>query len=99
MRSTHFIAAYDALLKKGWHFHLEGYLQKLSHIPIVNSVDRTFWLLNMIDGYANEPLVSKGTGENVGVDITVEKFFSKGLFVLTGLSFQLHVSTIEWYNL
>ena len=87
MRSTHFIAAYDALLKKGWHFRLEGYLQKLSHIPIVNSVDRTFWLLNMIDGYANEPLVSKGTGENVGVDITVEKFFSKGLFVLTGLSF------------
>jgi hypothetical protein len=87
MRSAHFIAAYDALLKKGWHFHIEAYLQKLSHIPVVNSMNRTFWLLNMIDGYANEPLISKGKGKNTGVDITSERFFSKGLFVLTGFSF------------
>lgn len=86
MRSAHFIAAYDALLRKGWHFHAEAYLQKLTHIPVVNNVNRTFWLLNMTEGYANEALVSKGTGENKGVDITIEKFFSKGLFVLTGIS-------------
>jgi hypothetical protein len=86
MRSAHFIAAYDALLKKGWRFHIEGYLQKLTRVPVANNMNRTFWLLNMIDGYANEPLVSKGTGKNAGVDITVEKFFSKGLFVLTGFS-------------
>ena len=86
MRSAHFIAVYDVLLKKGWRFHIEGYLQKLTRIPVVNSANRTFWLLNMIDGYANEPLVSKGKGKNTGVDISMEKFFSKGLFVLTGFS-------------
>jgi len=96
MRSAHFIAAYDALLKKGWHFHLEGYLQKLSHVPVVNDVNRTFWLLNTTEGYANEALVSKGTGKNIGVDITIEKFFSKGLFVLTGIS--LYNSTYEPLN-
>jgi hypothetical protein len=87
MRSAHFILSYDWLMKKNWHFHAEGYLQKLTHIPVVNSINRTFWLLNMIDGYANEALVSKGTGKNIGIDITIERFFSKGLFVLTGFSF------------
>ncbi len=96
MRSAHFIAAYDALLKKGWHFHAEGYLQKLTHIPVVNNVNRTFWLLNMTEGYANEALVSKGTGKNIGVDITIEKFFSKGLFVLTGIS--IYNSTYQPLN-
>jgi hypothetical protein len=50
----------------------------------------------MTEGYANEALVSKGTGKNIGVDITIEKFFSKGLFVLTGLS--LYNSTYEPLN-
>jgi hypothetical protein len=96
MHSAHFIVAYDALLKKGWHFHTEAYLQKLLHIPVVNDVNRTFWLLNMIEGYANEALVSKGKGKNVGVDITIERFFSKGLFVLTG--FSIYNSTYQPLN-
>ncbi|MGZ8559034.1 MAG: TonB-dependent receptor [Chitinophagaceae bacterium] len=86
MKSSHFVAAYDWLMKKNWRFHVEGYLQKLTAIPVVNDVNRTFWLLNMIDGYANEALVNSGTGRNRGVDITLEKFFSKGWFMLTGFS-------------
>ncbi|MFN2439193.1 MAG: carboxypeptidase regulatory-like domain-containing protein [Chitinophagaceae bacterium] len=86
MKSAHFVAAYDWLMKKNWRFHIEGYLQKLTAIPVVNDVNRTFWLLNMIDGYANEALVNGGTGKNKGVDITLEKFFSKGWFMLTGFS-------------
>ncbi len=87
MKSTHFVAAYDWLMKKSWRLHAEAYLQKLTAIPVVNDVNRTFWLLNMIDGYANEALVNSGTGRNRGVDITLEKFFSKGWFMLTGFSF------------
>ena len=87
MKSTHFVAAYDWLMKKNWRLHAEAYLQKLTAIPVVNDVNRTFWMLNMIDGYANEALVNSGTGRNKGVDITLEKFFSKGWFMLTGFSF------------
>lgn len=87
MKSTHYVATWDWLMKKGWRFHLEGYYQKLKDIPVVNDVSRTFWLLNMIDGYANEALISKGTGDNKGVDITLEKFFSKGWFMLGSFSF------------
>ena len=86
MRSNHYVAAWDWLMNKNWRLHIEGYLQELSDIPIVNDPARTFWLLNMQDGYANEALISKGKGKNLGVDITLEKFFSKGWFLLTGFS-------------
>ena len=96
MKSAHFVAAYDWLMKKNWRFHLEAYLQKLTAIPIVNDTERTFWLLNMIEGYASEALVSSGTGRNRGVDITLEKFFSKRWFMLTG--FSIFNSTYEPLN-
>ena len=96
MRSTHYVAAWDWLMNKSWRLHIEGYLQQLSDIPIVNDINRTFWLLNMQDGYANEALVSKGKGQNIGADITLEKFFSKGWFLLTG--FSIFNSTYEPLN-
>ena len=96
MKSAHFVAAYDWLMKKNWRFHIEAYLQKLTDIPVVNDVNRTFWLLNMIDGYANEALVNSGTGKNRGIDITVEKFFSKAWFMLAG--FSVFNSTYEPLN-
>ena len=96
MRSIHYVAAWDWLMNKNWRLHVESYLQRLSDIPIANDANRTFWLLNMQDGYANEALVSKGKGKNIGVDITVEKFFSKGWFMLTG--FSIFNSTFEPLN-
>lgn len=96
MRSNHYVLAWDWLMNKNWRLHLEGYLQQLSEIPIANDVSRTFWLLNMQDGYANEALVSNGKGQNIGTDITLEKFFSKGWFLLTG--FSIFNSTYEPLN-
>jgi hypothetical protein len=87
MKSAHFVLAYDWLMKMNWRLHTEAYLQKLTAIPVVNDINRTFWILNMIDGYANEALINSGTGRNRGVDITLEKFFSQGWFMLTGFSF------------
>src|SRR4029077_15202695 len=69
-----------------WRVHTEFYYQHLLSIPIVNDPARTYWLLNQIDGYAEEALVSKGKGRNIGVDLSVEKFFSKGFFMITSLS-------------
>jgi len=96
MRSNHYVLAWDWLMNKNWRLHMEGYLQQLSEIPIVNDVSRTFWLLNMQDGYANEALVANGKGQNIGADITLEKFFSKGWFLLAG--FSIFNSTYEPLN-
>lgn len=96
MRAHHLIAAYDELLGNSWRLHAEVYYQRLFHIPIIDSINRTFWLLNELEGYAREALVSKGKGTNKGVDLSVEKFFDKGLFMLA--SFSLFRSTYEPLN-
>jgi Carboxypeptidase regulatory-like domain len=86
MRSHHYIVAYDQLLGNRWRFHAEAYHQQLFQIPVVNDVNRTFWILNEIEGYANQALVSKGKGTNTGLDLSLEKFFSKGLFMIASFS-------------
>ena len=87
MRSHHLVAAYDRLLPKGWRLHAEAYYQRLQRIPVVNEVNRTYWLLNDVEGYAREPLVSEGKGTNMGIDLNVEKFFTKSFFIITSFSF------------
>ena len=86
MRAHHYIAAYDQLLGKGWRVHLEGYYQQLFNIPVVDDPSRTFYILDELDVYASEPLVSKGKGKNKGIDLSVEKFFSRGLFMIASFS-------------
>ena len=86
IRAHHYILAYDQLVGKGWRTHVELYSQRLLKVPVVNDINRTFWILNEVSGYAQEALVSRGTGQNRGLDLTVEKFFSKGLFMIINFS-------------
>ena len=96
MRAYHLIFAYDQMLGNSWRLHTEAYFERLSHIPVVNNINRTFWILNQLDGYAQEALVSKGKGTNKGLDLSAEKFFSKGLFTI--FSFSIFNSTYEPLN-
>ena len=96
MRAHHYILAFDQLMGKGWRLHTEGYYQSLFKIPIVNDGAKTFWILNELDGYAQEALVSEGKGTNKGIDFSIEKFFSKGLFFIG--AFSVFNSTYEALN-
>ncbi|MBA2328832.1 MAG: TonB-dependent receptor [Flavisolibacter sp.] len=96
MRSHHYVLAYDHLLGNSWRLHSEIYYQQLFQVPVVNDVNRTYWMLNELDGYADEALISKGKGINKGIDVSVEKFFSKGFFMIT--SFSVFNSTFQPLN-
>ena len=96
MRSHHLIASYDHLFKKSWRLHAEAYYQRIFQVPVVHEVNRTYWLLNELEGYATEPLTSKGKGKNVGIDLSVEKFFNKGFSMIA--AFSVFNSTYEPLN-
>jgi hypothetical protein len=96
LRSHHYILGWDHVMGKGWRSRIETYYQKIFNVPVVNDVNRTYWLLNDTEGYAREALVSKGKGENIGVDIGIEKFFSKGFFMIG--SFSVFNSTFTALN-
>jgi len=83
-RSHQFVLGYDLKVGGDWRIKAETYYQALGNVP-VESVPGSFSMLNVgADfGFPEEHfLVNKGSGKNYGAELTVEKFFSKGYYVL-----------------
>lgn len=88
-KSHQYVISHDYSFSKNLRLKIEGYYQQLFDVP-VNPSDKTFSLINYggsddimwVDGLENE-----GTGENLGVDITFEKFLSDGYYFLLTASF------------
>jgi hypothetical protein len=84
-RSNHFVLGYDIKLGKEWRGKLETYYQAIDRVPI-EATPSSFSILNVgadfgfpDDAYG---LVNEGTGYNTGVELTIEKFYSKGYYTL-----------------
>ena len=83
-RSHHFVLGYDYLPSRDWRIKTEVYYQYIFNVPVADTAN-SFSMLN--NGASFNPLnqgylVNKGTGTNYGVELTVEKFFSKGYYGL-----------------
>lgn len=84
-RSQHFVAGYDFNVSKEFRIKFETYYQYLWNIPVykipsgVSLVNQGATFTRFFPLYEME---NKGTGENYGVELTVEKFFSKRYFFL-----------------
>lgn len=85
-RSMHYVLGYDRRLGKNMRMKLETYYQQLYDVP-VTKVASSFSLVNQGSGFVRffpDSLENTGTGENYGLDFTLEKFFSRRyLFMLT----------------
>jgi len=85
-RSQHAIIAYDINIAKDFRFKMEGYYQYLYNIPVQQNRPSSFSMINVGNALEGIPLVdtlvNKGTGENYGIEFTLEKFFSKHYYFL-----------------
>jgi hypothetical protein len=90
-RSIHYVIGYDFFPAKDWRFKTELYYQHLYNVPI-SYLDSTYSILNVGASFVpNEQsyLANKGTGENYGLELTIEKFFSKSYYgLVTGSIYQ-----------
>jgi len=85
MKSAHYVLAYNLKLNPNLRMSIEPYYQRLTNIPVAR--DGFVSTLNSINSlFFDESLVSKGTGRNVGVDVTLERFLSKGYYYLVTAS-------------
>lgn len=87
-RSQHFVLGWDYKPASSWRIKAETYFQYLSEIP-VEQTSSSFALLNAGADFVfpeKNNLVNEGTGTNVGVELTAEKFFSHGWYSLLTLS-------------
>mgnify|MGYP006286109111 CR=1 FL=1 len=87
-RSLHLIAGYERLLGKEHRLKAEVYYQYLYNVPVASQRPE-FSLLSQGGGYGYmifDYMENTGTGENKGIELTLEKFLQKGFYYLVTAS-------------
>lgn len=89
-KSIHNILGYDWQFAPAFRLKAETYFQYLYNIP-VEIRESPFSLINAGSGFSRffpDSLVNEGVGRNYGLELTLEKFFTKGYyFLVTGSVF------------
>jgi hypothetical protein len=83
-KSHHFVLAYNFQPANDWRIKSEVYYQALFNVPI-NAYSSAYSMLNTGATFKTDltdSLVNNGTGTNYGIELTLEKFFSKGYYGL-----------------
>ncbi len=83
-KSHHFVAGYNIQPFNDWRIKTEIYYQHLFNIP-VNTFSSSYSMLNTGSTFKTDledNLTNEGTGKNYGIELTIEKFFSKGYYSL-----------------
>ncbi|MEM6804266.1 MAG: TonB-dependent receptor [Bacteroidota bacterium] len=85
IRSQHYVLSYDAKLSSDWRVKTEVYYQDIDRAPIERTPTAYSALIEGADFVFSDDrtsLISEGTGFNRGVELTLEKFYSRGYHVL-----------------
>lgn len=89
-QSHHFVLGYERSLGENLRLKLEAYYQSLFNVPIQPSLGYYSVLIEGVDFAPTNVgnLVNKGTGQNYGLEMTLEKYFSNNYyFLVTGSLF------------
>jgi len=101
--SDHAVFSYDQSIGQDFRLKVEGYYQHITNAP-VEIVPSNYSLLNYGTSFGLthiDSLTNAGIGRNYGVELTMEKFFTKGYyFLVTGSLFQSEYqgSDNQWNN-
>lgn len=85
-KANHYVFGYDFQVAPNTHFKTELYYQQLYDVPVENRVGSSYSLINQTNWFDNIALQSTGTGENYGVEFTLERYFAKNFYYLATAS-------------
>ncbi|MEI7736740.1 MAG: TonB-dependent receptor [Ferruginibacter sp.] len=83
-KSHHIVLGYNIQPFSDWRIKTEVYYQSIYNVPIT-TFSGSYSMLNTGSTFKTDlqdSLTNKGTGKNFGVELTIEKFFSKGFYGL-----------------
>ncbi|MCF2489464.1 TonB-dependent receptor [Dyadobacter sp. CY347] len=83
-RSHHLVLSYENRLTENLLLKIEPYFQTINNAP-VEKRKSSFSALNIGSSFGpsdRDSLVNEGTGENVGIELTLERYFNKGYYFL-----------------
>jgi len=87
-KSDQAVAGLDWSLNSKWNVKTEFYYQSISDVP-VESTASDFSALNLGADFnvpSTDSLVNQGTGNNYGLELTLERSFNEGLYLLSTVS-------------
>ncbi|MCD4791057.1 MAG: TonB-dependent receptor, partial [Bacteroidales bacterium] len=80
-KAHHFVLGYDWNINNYTHLKIEPYYQILYDVPV--TPDSSFSMINYIsETFFTEQLINDGTGRNIGVDVTLERFLKNGFYYM-----------------
>jgi hypothetical protein len=88
MKANHFVVGADLAFAPNWRLKTEVYYQSLFNIPVDN-FSSTFSVLNAGADFVfpeRGSLVNDGTGQNYGVEITLEHYFANNWYLMATAS-------------
>lgn len=90
-KSAHLVAGYEFRPSPSWRILTESYYQHHYNIPIGPANTTTPYLLhnsqlNEISGFVSDSLTSDGKGRSYGLELTVEKSLTAGIYLMSTTS-------------
>jgi len=82
MKSMHYALGYENRINRNLLLKLEAYYQYLYDVPVEMVNGSSYSILNDMSGYITEQLNNDGTGENYGIEATLEKYLSNNYYFL-----------------
>ncbi|ELR72722.1 TonB-dependent receptor plug domain protein [Fulvivirga imtechensis AK7] len=84
-KARHYVVGYENKLGINLLFKAEAYYQQLYNLPVENLAGSSYSLVNQVEWFTDRRLVNEGTGENVGLELTMERYFADNyFFMVTG---------------
>lgn len=81
-QAHHAVLSFQQVIGLGFRAVVEGYYQYSFNDPTGVAQNSGYWYFNERDNYGSQAMVSGGQGQNYGVDLSIEKSFSRNFFVL-----------------
>lgn len=83
-KTHHISLSYNYKVSDDMNLKFEPYFQCLYDVPVM--ADSSYSVLNRSTFYVKDALVNKGKGRNYGVDVTFEKYMTRGLYYMVTAS-------------
>ena len=96
LKAHHFVISYEKRFGKNLRAKFEAYYQNLYNLPVENNDTSYYATINEGLEFRYVDLVNEGTGKNYGIELTIEKFFSKNFYFLAnGSLYQSKYKSLE----
>ncbi|MCD7972174.1 MAG: TonB-dependent receptor [Candidatus Azobacteroides sp.] len=98
-KAHHVMLSYNFRVSDDINIRVEPYFQYLYDVPVI--ADSSYSVLNRNDFFVEDALVNRGKGRNIGIDLTFEKYLSKGYYYMataTLFDSRYRGGDGKWYN-